>query len=206
MSESWLREAFRPDRDRGPVEGECPPAERIWMAVQGKLAEAEVRPLLDHAISCTTCDALFRLAREIAGEEARARRIRVARQSVLGLAAAAAVVLVATQLLRQPPSTAPAMRSGAAESVRSLTAPSLPRQAFVLRWSAGPPETRYALNVLTEDLQPLFRASGLRTAEHQVPGEALARVPSGAQVVWTVEASLPDGRRLESSAFLTRVE
>ncbi len=205
MREAWLCEAFRPDRERGPVVGECPPAERIWSAVQGTLAE-EVRPSLDHAISCATCDALFRLAREIAAEEVRAQRILIARRSVLGLAAAAAVVLVATPLLQQPPPTPPALRSGAAESVRSLTAPSLPRQAFVLRWSAGPDETRYALSVLAEDLRPLHRASGLRTAEYQVPSEALARVPSGAQVVWTVEAALPDGRRLESGAFLTRVE
>jgi hypothetical protein len=56
------------------------------------------------------------------------------------------------------------------------------------------------------DLEPVASARGLDTPEYLVPVDALSRVPPGGTIAWTVEARLPDGRRLRSGGFLNRVE
>ena len=82
----------------------------------------------------------------------------------------------------------------------------LQRSRFVLRWSSLGADARYSLVVATRDLAPLHAASGLARTEHQVPEAALAPLAAGTEVVWTVEAVLPDGRRIEPVAFLAKLE
>jgi hypothetical protein len=99
------------------------------------------------------------------------------------------------------------MRAEDQRGVRSLVpdAP-VPRQHFALRWSDAGQGARYSLTVTTADLAPVFSRTGLLETEALVPEEALAKLPAGAELVWTVEALLPDGTRLSSPAFVARLK
>jgi hypothetical protein len=100
----------------------------------------------------------------------------------------------------------PAMRAQDAPALRSLLPPAaaLPRAACVLRWTdLG---ARYSVSVLSKDLRPLAAADGLERPEYTVPAAALEPVPTGGEIVWSVEARWPDGRRLVSPTFVSRLE
>jgi len=200
------------ERPRG-----CTPPDDIWEAVAGQRTEEEVRAMLEHSLLCADCAALWRLARELAvpagigAAEAAAppvhflRRARwVAGAGALAAAAVLAVALVPRLTARHEP---PVVRGGEAEGLRPVPGmASLLRAHPVLRWTGAPEGSRYTVTVSTADLTVLFRKSGLSTPEVDLPPGTLAGVPSGAEVVWRVEATLPDGRRMTSRAVLSRVE
>jgi hypothetical protein len=56
------------------------------------------------------------------------------------------------------------------------------------------------------DLTELDSAAELASPEHLVPASVLGAVPGGSDVLWRVEARLPDGRMLTSPPFRTRVK
>jgi hypothetical protein len=60
--------------------------------------------------------------------------------------------------------------------------------------------------VTTEDLRVLATAADLMTAEFTVEPAVLAELPGGAGVLWQIETSLPNGDRVTSPTFVTRVE
>jgi hypothetical protein len=187
---------------------DCPPSERIWAAALGELPTADAMALLDHSGSCGACAAAFRLARELAAEAAPAaavvpllpRRTRWAAVAGLAVAASLAVVVV----LRARP-VEPVYRGEAGAVVRSLLPDEpQPRAALILRWE-GPPGARYGVTLTSKDLRKLFRASGLERPEVRVPPSALTGVEPGAELIWQVEATLADGTRSASPAFLLRL-
>jgi hypothetical protein len=55
---------------------------------------------------------------------------------------------------------------------------------------------------MTPSFQLLHRALGLATTELRVPQEALSGQPAGAQLRWTVEATMADGQTIESPLFV----
>jgi hypothetical protein len=58
--------------------------------------------------------------------------------------------------------------------------------------------------VRTEDLlTELAQARGLKAGEYLIPRAKLAPLPAEAQIVWQVEAVLPDGETIKSPTFLT---
>jgi hypothetical protein len=207
-----LRAAFDCQTQRGPVTDECADPARIWAAVRGEAAPEEVRALLAHALACVTCDLLWRLARELVAEEPRAEVLPLrlpprSWQLALGALAAAAAVALVVAPRRTPGPPSHALRAANAPEIRSLIeSPTLPRDRFVLRWAAPPGEARFSLRVFTKDLRPIHRASSVDRSEDQVPASALSALPAGAELIWTVEARFTDGRRLQSPAFVTRVE
>ena len=73
-------------------------------------------------------------------------------------------------------------------------------------WETHAGSARYALTVTTRALAPVFERSGLTQPEAQVPASALAAFSAGTELAWVVEATLPDGRRVTSPAFLVRLE
>ena len=99
-------------------------------------------------------------------------------------------------------------RAGDSYSVESLidADAALPRDQFRLRWTPGPPDTRYQVRVTTEDLQVLTVAADLPVAEVVVPGDSLSPVASGGRVLWQVNARLPGGGTISSATFVTRVQ
>ena len=215
-----LREAYA-SAPPGTASGPCGDPVEIWQAVQGGLPPARVADLLDHALSCTACDRAFVLARTLLRQTAVAgpagtelppvsirRRPALTRRTVfagLGLVAAAAVAVLA---LRRPQTVeAPPFREVPSESITALPGTEhLPRDRFLLRWSGGPPGTRYSLWVATLELRELYSKPRLEVPEHLIPASALEAVPSGQEILWRVEARLPDDRHLSSPAFRTRVE
>lgn len=85
-------------------------------------------------------------------------------------------------------------------SPRPLLEPgeALDRQSFVLRWTAGPPGSRYRVQLLTEELDPVVVERDLTEPELRVPPEALQALPSGARLLWRVKTSLPGGKDVTS--------
>jgi hypothetical protein len=215
-----LRAAFASLADRIRPTEDCPSPETLWSAVRRELPPEKTRETARHAILCAACGEAWRLARDIAAEalpagepetEQMVARIRVSRTSRTGWWVLAAAVLVAavflplTRWVERPES--PGIRGPIEEPIWSLhpAGESLPRDRFVLRW-AGPEGARYDIRVATEDLRVLARTFDLKTAEYHVPEEALSGLPAGAQIVWQVKAVLPNGERVSSRAFLSRLE
>jgi len=130
-----------------------------------------------------------------------------------GLIAATVVTAVGLGVWRpwSPQEPQVAQRAGdETETLRSLVDPeaALPRRAFVLRWEAEPPwrEARFSVTLTTKDLTPVAEAHGLEETRYEVPAEALAALPAGAQLFWWVEAVRPDGARRRTKAFEARLE
>ena len=122
---------------------------------------------------------------------------------VVGFAAAATVALVPVLV---PSREIPTYRGANDVTLASLlSATPLPRDKFLLRWSGQPEGAHAHLTVATRDLRILYSAD-LTGAEHVVPAAALTEVPAGAELVFSVEAILPDGRRLQSAFFPARVQ
>jgi hypothetical protein len=211
-----LQRALRslaPDARPGP---DCPEAGRLWDAVSLVLPAEERRALVDHTAGCALCAEAWRLAQEIRSsfpsERVPSRATPVgAWRSVPGLALAAGLLLAvgAGILLQRAPATieAPGYRDAVSTAVRPLVAPDapLPREIFRLRWSAAPAGSRYTVRVTTESLDELAEAHGLAEASYLVPGAALRSVPGGARVLWQVQVTLPDGRRVDSETFVASV-
>ena len=82
----------------------------------------------------------------------------------------------------------------------------LSRSDFLLRWTAGPSDSRYNVTVTAEDLTPIADATALTEPEFTVPESSLATLTAGEIIIWQVETVTPDGRRTQSLAFLTRIE
>jgi hypothetical protein len=217
-----LRERFHAAAGEADRPADCPAAGRIWDALHGGLSPEERRTIVDHTARCPACAEAWRLARDIGGtapvaEQAEAGHAGVGPVHGVGwrrwvpLAAAAALVVVVGLLLRQGPirdDQPPQYRTGEELAIHSLLpdgAP-LPRSACLLRWSAGPEGARYDIEVATADLEVIVRARGLERAEFTVPADRLADLPPGAELLWRVEAMLPDGRRITTPTFICRVE
>jgi hypothetical protein len=214
-----LRRAFAAGGDRAPEGDDCPAAEAIFDSVCGDLAPERRQAIVDHVAACAACAADWRLAREaIAGLAAVSPRHRRRRWPALRSPARVALPAAATLFLAiglyaafradRPAVPVAVLRAGEGAEIRSLlgAAPALPRARALLRWTPAGEGARYSIEVATVDLEPVASARGLDTPEYLVPVDALSRVPPGGTIAWTVEARLPDGRRLRSGGFLNRVE
>jgi anti-sigma factor RsiW len=200
-----LRAAFAVLAEGAHPRADCPEGERLWDAIGGELPAAETREMVEHTASCPSCAEAWRLARELE---------RGAREELAGesQAAAAAVLLalVGVRLWWTPPVDGPPaeFRSPTVGTIRSLLvdgAP-LPRAEFRLRWEAPPHAARYEVLVTTEALEVISTARGVGTPEYQVPETQLEDLPSGARVLWQVEALLEDGGSALSPTFVNRLE
>ena len=208
--DEWLRAAFQARRAAATPKESCPAPSDLWSAARGELAVETRRTLVDHTSVCGACAESWRLAMEVSRDLSPGQRPW--QRSFAPLAAAAALVLALAGgiwLMQRPgPVEPPAFRGGEAFAIRSLVREdeALPRRAFRLRWSPGPEGSRYDVRVTTESLQVL--AGGQRLAEPSflVPESALAPLPKDSRILWRVEASLPDGERVASPTFVTRLE
>jgi hypothetical protein len=127
------------------------------------------------------------------------RRFRLGMGIALAAAIAATVILVPHL---RPADSGIHERGGAPEGIRSLV-PSTPRSrsGLVLEWSPYPAAVRYQVSLAAPDLRVLFQKTGVSGTRIEVPEAALASVPRGCRLVWNVEATLPDGRTVQSPAF-----
>jgi len=196
----------------------CPGSDTLASAAAGRLEEPARDTVLDHLAVCRACAeeviALRPLgpwARAAAArfpEAGRGTRARPRPWTRWSLWATAAVAVVGLSLLLPRGSGPPQERTQPEPAIRSLIPEStpLPRDRCVLRWSDAGPGARYAVSVLSNDLQPLATATGLERPEYTVPADALRTVPAGGGIVWSVEARWPDGRRRSSPTFVVRLD
>jgi hypothetical protein len=213
-SDDRLGEAFRAWSDSSSSEVPDELRERIWRAVSGELPPAERRALVDRLADDPASAQAWRVAHEMweAAQAAEGRSVvpGPARRWVSPWLAAAAVLVISTGialvwLLRAP--AGDEFRTSPGYVVESLVADApLPRNAFTLRWTPGPAGSRYLVRVTSEDLQLLATGADLTTPVFVVESDRLSNLPSGAGVLWQVEASLPTGERVTSPTFIARVE
>jgi hypothetical protein len=190
------------------------------MAATGEAPEPVVHAIVGHSAGCRACAEDWRLARgiehvtagESAGLEDAARVVKhgVFHRSRAALAIAASVLLAVAgavyvaQRANDPGDSG--YRTPPTESIRSLLpeADVQPRDRCQLRWSAAPGGSRYDVIVTTERLDPVLESRDLETAELVVPSSELGLAPGGGDLLWRVEATLPDGSRMVSPTFRAR--
>ncbi len=196
----------------------CPPAERLVETSRGGLGRAEREEVFLHTTRCPGCAAAWRAAREMAGSHDTAALPIAKRGNLLPawgrLAAAAATVVLlvligaSLRYLYPDRETGPRFRTQQDQSLRSTLDEerALPREDFVLRWTAREEGTRYDVVVLSETLEVLTKENSLSRSEYRVPAVVLEDIPSGSRTLWQVTARLPDGRTVESETFFATVE
>ena len=226
-----LRRLFASLSEDAAPRADCPAPEAIWSALRGEGTPDEAAAVVAHTAECFACAEAWRLGHELAGRpiavaeagdaaqgagaggpasaRAAARWTR-GRRLGIGLAAAAVVLVVGGIGLRmlRPGATEETTREGEDGVIRSLLAENavLPRGSCTLKWTAPAPGTRYTLRVGMEDLSSLAYATDLATPEYTIPAKDLEKLRSGSVIFWRIEASLPDGRRIDSPAFKNLVE
>lgn len=201
--DSNLRESWR-DRAPASPSAACPDAERIWRAVALESSAGERRSVIEHVAACALCAETWRLAAGF-GERTAPQATTVRRRPVglpqLALAAASIVAAVGLGwlALHRWPGQETALRAPE-PAIRSLLedGAALPRDRFLLRWTAGPRGTIYDVEVATTDLKLLARGLALATPEYLVPQDALRDLVPGTSIAWRVEATYPDGRAVAS--------
>jgi anti-sigma factor RsiW len=221
-----LRAAFAALAEGAPPRPDCPEPERIWDAIAGELAAAETRRVVEHTASCPSCAEAWRLAwelersarEELAGvSQAGVGRAETSRWALprggwrwVTAVAAVLLALAGVRLWWTPPVDGPPaeFRGPTIGTIRSLLddgAP-LPRAELRLRWEAPAGAARYEVLVTTEALEVISTARELGTPEYQVPETQLEDLPSGARILWQVEALLEDGSSALSPTFVNRLE
>ena len=217
-SDERLAEAFQALGNTHGIEEPEDLRERIWLAVSGALPPEERRELVERTATDPGCAETWRVASELwraslvsAGSGAAAAAPGpTTRWTPRWLATAAALLLVTAigvgSLINRRPGDE--FRASPGFVVESLVPAdkALPRDAFRLRWTPGPEGSRYQVRATTEDLRLLATAADLTAPEFVIERAALSGLPGGASVFWQVDASLPNGERLTSSTFITRVE
>ena len=207
-----LRSAFQALSDSSVSECSQADLDRIWRAVDGELPADERRELVERLATDPACAEAWRVAlelrRSLSGTAVREQR-PVWRSSPW-LAAAAVLLIAASVILvsRRDQSGDTTFRDSGRPAIASLvpTDAPLPKTAFQLRWSPGPEGSRYQVQVTTEDLRLLTTVGDLTSPEVVIDSARLADVPRGSRVLWQVAVTLPDGERVVSPTFVTRVQ
>ena len=209
-----LRDAWNASSHVPPGEM-CLSAEWVWDAVIGRQSGVALEAGLAHVTQCAACAEAWRVAHELlmaTGQLPAVARPTTAWPSWrvwVPAAAAVAVLFVGAGADRgwfDRATTGP----GDADVIRgaspALTA-NLPegavceRAACRLSWSDAGDGARYTVRVTTGDLAPVAVATGLAEPAFTIPASDLQALAPQADVLWQVEAVLPDGRRLSSATF-----
>ncbi|MFL6549784.1 MAG: hypothetical protein ACJ8OJ_13890 [Povalibacter sp.] len=206
-----LARAFA-SRAQSKFAGECPAAEQIFDAASGELTRSHRLAIIDHVSRCAACTQAWQLATELGARSAGEHETSVQKSSAStrrvmpGLAVAASVIAVvgATFVIMVPSQNHQPQYREFQPSVaaNSLTSERLPRDQFLLQWSAGPPGTTYSVRVSTTDLHVLFSADSLTEPQVLVPPSALAGTAQGSPLLWQVEMLPPQGERVASATFV----
>jgi hypothetical protein len=209
-----LREAFRALADTSRETCSEQDLERIWRAVAGELPAAERREVVDQLATDPACAEAWRVADELwrasQGESTISAAPPVRLWTRPWLATAAVLVLGVAiglfSLLNRPQGDEFRNLRGYVVDSRVPSETLLPREAFRLQWTPAPQGSRYQVRVTTDDLRVLATAEDLTVPELVVERERLTSLPSGARVLWQVDAALPSGERVSSQTFVVRVQ
>jgi hypothetical protein len=200
LSRAWAA------RDQSSAHEQHPDAEELYEAAAGNLERERRLQIIDHVAKCAECTQAWRIALEVGAREAKVSVTQQPWRFALAASVILAVGLV-TYLVVPFDRGTPEYRQGVDPLAPVSTIGStLPRDQFVLRWSAGPAGTTYLVRLSTADLATLLVKSDVTATELLVPSSVLANIKSGQELLWQVEAQLPDGRRVVSQTFVVRVE
>jgi len=197
--DSRLKEAFHTLADSAPDDPSADDVARVWSAVAGELPAEERRQLVERTATDAPLAQAWRVAHELhqaqLGGAVDVRRSSSWWPAALMGIAATLIVAAGVRVLYFDRTPADVFRDSGSYVITSPLAAdaALPRDAFVLKWQAGPQGSRYLVRVTTEDLQVLMTAPELTAAEVTVPSAALAPVPAGGRVLWQVVMSSPAG-------------
>lgn len=216
LRDERLRDEFTRRSELAGDGKNCPSPETLWSSGRAELNPVDNEPVILHMSECTACAAAWRVAQDLAEDRLEERapvtrtRLVVARWAPLAAAAAVLIAVVSVVVFDTDEQrvTPPVYRTQEGEWLEPVIpdGTSLPRGAFVLRWTAGPEGTTYDVRITTESLDPVAGAARLDRSVFRVPEDELAELSSGARVFWQVTAHLPDGRRLESASFVVELE
>lgn len=200
-SDDELRAAYR---DAAATRGaECPCADDLAALAAGSLDGAARERLLEHVAHCTACTDDLRLI--LPARPAPARRpawIPLAAAAVLAVSVPLAVWWASRPEVPSAEYREPAPASPLAPVAELADGAALPRAAFVLRWKPVAGAARYDVIVADTTLAPLHEVRGTGATEVTVPAAAL---PERGEVLWRVEAVMPDGRRHASPLYRVTV-
>ena len=200
LSRAWAA------RDQSSAHEQHPDAEELYEAAAGNLGRARRLEIIDHVAKCAECTQAWRIALEVGARQAKVSVTQRPWRFALAASVVLAVGLV-TYLVVPFDRGTPEYRQGVDPLAPVSTIGStLPRDQFVLRWSAGPPGTTYMVRLATADLATLLAKSDIAVPELVVPSSTLVNVKAGEELFWQVEAKLPDGRRVASQTYVVRVE
>jgi hypothetical protein len=186
-------------------------AGRIFDALYGDLTAEERRAIVDELFANPDAAEAWRLAQDLAPPASAPAAVPMYRGSWRWWAAAAVVLMavgIGSQFVGPWRSVdTPVYRSTEQRTIASLLLSGQPlsRTTPVLRWT-GIDGARYRVTVLTPALDVIEEAGNLATPEYTVSADALVRFPSGAELLWQVEARLPGEGRIVSPTFSVRVE
>lgn len=193
----------------------CLAADWVWDAVTGQQRPADLEAGLAHVTQCASCAEAWRVAHELAvgtGQVRAGRRTADAWGAwrVWLPAAAAVVVLLAGTGSDRGWFDRPSTGAGDANVIRGASAAlstAMPdpqacdRSDCRLSWTDAGTGARYSVRVTTSELAPVAFVNDLQERTFTVPATALGALAKDAEVLWQVEALLPDGRRVSSATF-----
>ncbi len=122
----------------------------------------------------------------------------------IAAAALAAVVLLSFAVLFTPSST-PTFRDGSDDEVTALSEAVQSRDSLVLRWAGVPSDARVHVFVRDSRLDVLHEAAGLGLTEARVPIDALADIPDGTEILWSVRVTPIRGEPWTSQTYRVRL-
>ncbi|HSN85754.1 MAG TPA: hypothetical protein VL025_03305 [Thermoanaerobaculia bacterium] len=215
-SSARLREAFAALGERAAPGPACPEPDRLWAAATAESPVEERHEIIAHTASCASCAAAFRLARGLSDEAGRAGQVvpisRFTQRPWLRwaapLAAVAAALILAVLVPGMWRSEPSPYRGGETREILSEIpeTAALPRGQADLRWTAGPPGSRYEVRVLTPEGREIAVESDLTTPQYRIPPSALQGVEAGSVLYWQVKALSPDGASVVSKTFSVHLE
>lgn len=207
-----LREAFQSLAESTAGEMSADDLDRVWAAARCELPAADRQALIERMAVDPMVAEAWRVAHALGrgcGVDAAIDVRQPASVSFSWLATAAAVLLLTSALfiVSRDRSGVDTMRDAGSVRIESLIADdaTLPRDACRLRWSPGPPGSRYQVRVTTEDLQILTTIANLTEPQVTIEPARLAALEPGARMLWQVEATLPDGSHATSATFAARI-
>jgi hypothetical protein len=201
---------FRPAREGA----DCPPPETLWSSAREELVHRDDDEVLTHIGECGVCAAAWQVARDLAIDSAeQPAPVHVRSAAGWRWMAVAAAILVGLAVgvpmfMEMQESTAPVFRTAEGDWLQptfDVNEP-LARDRCMLRWASGPEGTTYHVRITSETLDLLAQGKWLQSAEFLVPASALEDLPDGARIFWQVSARLPDGRKVDSTTFISTIE
>lgn len=183
---AW-RDAYR--AGMAPGSPACPREEELAALALGELQGETRTGVADHVVACRRCADSHRILRELHLEAA--GRARARNRAWLGMASAAALVVVAAGVLTSRP---PAVPAGASAELRGWEAGAVepPPGAVLaaaparLAWTAQPGARGYRARLYDADGDLLWEGTAGAEGRLPLPPEAVAALSPGHSYFWTV--------------------